>query len=88
MNRRTNFPPFISSCVAMAPLPYLLVVLVVAASPSLAWDSAEMEMFDLVEEVNQNFYEVMDISQVGGVGVCSEGCRGGAGHGGHTGGQG
>ncbi|KAK4287031.1 hypothetical protein Pmani_039888 [Petrolisthes manimaculis] len=27
------------------------------------WDSDEMEMFDLVEEINQNFYQVMGISQ-------------------------
>lgn len=47
----------------MAPVTYLMAVLVVAASPSLAWDSAELEMFDLVEEINQNFYEVMGIAQ-------------------------
>jgi len=28
---------------------------------SFAWDSEEMDLFDLVEEVNQNFYEVMEI---------------------------
>jgi len=27
-----------------------------------AWDSAEMDLFDLVEEVNRNFYEFMGIS--------------------------
>ncbi|XP_017480936.1 PREDICTED: uncharacterized protein F54F2.9 [Rhagoletis zephyria] len=29
---------------------------------SLAWDSEELEIFDLVEEINQNFYEFMNIS--------------------------
>lgn len=29
------------------------------------WDTEELEMFDLVEEVNQNFYEVMGVGQVG-----------------------
>jgi DnaJ homolog subfamily C member 1 len=29
-----------------------------------AWGSDEMELFDLVEEVNQNFYEVLGIKQV------------------------
>lgn len=28
-----------------------------------AWDSEEMDLFDLVEEVNRNFYEFMEISQ-------------------------
>lgn len=30
---------------------------------ALAWDSEELEIFDLVEEINQNFYEFMNISQ-------------------------
>lgn len=43
-----------------------LVVLVMVVLPyAHCWDSEELEMFDLVEEVNQNFYEVMGISQVG-----------------------
>lgn len=42
------------------------VVLAVLATPTECWDTKEMEMFDLVEEVNQNFYEVMGISQVSG----------------------
>ena len=29
-----------------------------------AWDNAEFEMFDLVEEVNKNFYEVLGVSHV------------------------
>lgn len=28
-----------------------------------AWDSEEMEIFDLVEEINQNFYEFMNLQQ-------------------------
>ena len=31
---------------------------------SSAWDTDELEVFDVVEEVNQNFYELMGISQV------------------------
>ncbi|ELU10454.1 hypothetical protein CAPTEDRAFT_50451, partial [Capitella teleta] len=27
------------------------------------WDNDDLELFDLVEEINQNFYEVMDVSQ-------------------------
>ncbi len=29
-----------------------------------AWNNEEMEMFDLVEEVNTNFYEVLGVDQV------------------------
>jgi hypothetical protein len=29
-----------------------------------AWGSDEMELFDLVEDVNKNFYEVLGVSQV------------------------
>lgn len=28
------------------------------------WDNEELEIFDLVEEINKNFYEFMGISQV------------------------
>ncbi|XP_015187470.1 PREDICTED: dnaJ homolog subfamily C member 1 [Polistes dominula] len=31
---------------------------------SVAWDNDELEVFDVVEEVNQNFYELMGLSQV------------------------
>lgn len=29
-----------------------------------AWDNDELEVFDVVEEVNQNFYEVLGVTQV------------------------
>lgn len=45
-------------------LTLLALVLVVWALPSHCWDSEEMELFDLVEEVGENFYEVLGISQV------------------------
>ena len=32
-------------------------------SGSFAWESEEYEMFDLVEEVGQNFYEVLEVPQ-------------------------
>ncbi len=31
---------------------------------SYAWDNAEYEMYDLVEEINKNFYEVLGVAQV------------------------
>ncbi|ROT68300.1 putative dnaJ-like subfamily C member 1-like [Penaeus vannamei] len=44
-------------------LTLLALVLVVWALPGHCWDSEEMELFDLVEEVGENFYEVLGISQ-------------------------
>ncbi len=29
-----------------------------------AWDTEELEIFDLVEEINQNFYNVLGVQQV------------------------
>ena len=31
---------------------------------SFAWDSDDLELFDLVEEIQQNFYEVLGLDQV------------------------
>lgn len=31
---------------------------------SAAWDNDELEVFDVVEEVNQNFYDLLGVSQV------------------------
>lgn len=30
----------------------------------LAWDSIDFELFDLVEDVKANFYEILGVSQV------------------------
>ena len=32
--------------------------------PATAWDNDDLEIFDLVELINQNFYTLMGISQV------------------------
>lgn len=40
----------------------LLFLLSVAVSS--AWDNEELELFDLVEEINQNFYELFGVDQV------------------------
>lgn len=29
-----------------------------------AWDDGDLEVFDVVEEVNQNFYELLGVTQV------------------------
>lgn len=31
---------------------------------SVAWDDDELEVFDVVEEVNQNFYQLLGVTQV------------------------
>lgn len=33
-------------------------------STSYAWDNDDLEIFDLVEEIDKNFYEVLGIQQV------------------------
>lgn len=30
----------------------------------MAWDQDDLEIFDLVEEVNENFYELLKLKQV------------------------
>ncbi|XP_016977002.1 uncharacterized protein F54F2.9 [Drosophila rhopaloa] len=41
----------------------LLACLLLCGSGTSAWHSEELEIFDLVEEVNRNFYEFMGINQ-------------------------
>ena len=42
---------------------FSLTVLLFLSPVTLAWDNDEMDLFDLVEEVNKNFYEVMGLDQ-------------------------
>lgn len=30
----------------------------------LAWDNEDFEIFDLVEEINENFYKLLNVEQV------------------------
>lgn len=46
-----------------SPLLLLLSALLLVPS-SNAWDSEELEIFDLVEDINQNFYEMLGVQQV------------------------
>lgn len=41
----------------------ILLISTFLTAPSAAWDSEELDLFDLVEEVNKNFYDVMEIDQ-------------------------
>nr|CAG4645043.1 EOG090X0BHG [Leptodora kindtii] len=42
---------------------FSIVFLFVVVGSSYAWDQSELEIFDLVEEVNQNFYELLNVPQ-------------------------
>nr|CAG4649602.1 EOG090X0BHG [Scapholeberis mucronata] len=39
------------------------IILLLLITVSHAWDQSELEIFDLVEEINQNFYEVLGVPQ-------------------------
>jgi hypothetical protein len=43
----------------------MLVAACCVCTPTHGWESYELDLFDLVEEVNQNFYEFFEIQQVG-----------------------
>uniref|UniRef100_A0A8C5UZG6 DnaJ homolog subfamily C member 1 n=1 Tax=Microcebus murinus TaxID=30608 RepID=A0A8C5UZG6_MICMU len=44
------------------PLP-LLLLLLAAAGPARGWESGDLELFDLVEEVQLNFYQFLGVQQ-------------------------
>ncbi|KQK96048.1 hypothetical protein AAES_34604 [Amazona aestiva] len=42
----------------------LLALLGLAALRARAWDSGDLELFDLVEEVPRNFYDFLGVQQI------------------------
>uniref|UniRef100_A0A182W5R5 J domain-containing protein n=1 Tax=Anopheles minimus TaxID=112268 RepID=A0A182W5R5_9DIPT len=48
---------------AMALLLTVMVLQMISSSHAHGWGSEDMELFDLVEEVNENFYTLMNINQ-------------------------
>lgn len=46
------------------PPPLLLLLLLAAAGPARGWESGDLELFDLVEEVQLNFYQFLGVQQV------------------------
>ncbi|XP_041366521.1 dnaJ homolog subfamily C member 1-like [Gigantopelta aegis] len=40
-----------------------LFLILLTASTAVSWDTEELEIFDLVEEINRNFYEVLNVDQ-------------------------
>ena len=43
---------------------FIILVFLLSSKCSDAWDTDEMELFDLVEEVNGNFYDILGVEQV------------------------
>lgn len=48
---------------SVSPLWPLLLLLLAAVAPVRAWESGDLELFDLVEEVQLNFYEFLGVQQ-------------------------
>lgn len=42
----------------------LAILIYLTINCASAWDTEELEIFDLVEEINQNFYTVLGVQQV------------------------
>lgn len=40
------------------------VIFLVTFTRCFCWDNDELEIFDLVEEINANFYDVLGVAQV------------------------
>lgn len=53
----------------------LFVCTLVLSGRVVGWDHEELEIFDIVEEVNQNFYELMGINQVSRVNFKNAECQ-------------
>lgn len=42
----------------------LLLLLSLSVSPGVSWSQEELDLFDLVEEIGENFYDLMQVDQV------------------------
>ena len=42
----------------------VVLILSLIHTPCFSWDQEELDLFDLVEEIGENFYEVMEVRQV------------------------
>ncbi|XP_007934598.1 dnaJ homolog subfamily C member 1 [Orycteropus afer afer] len=47
----------------LRPQPVLLLLLLAAVRPARGWESGDLELFDLVEEVQLNFYQFLGVQQ-------------------------
>lgn len=81
--RLARLPPRRRLRLRLVPFPPpLLLLLLAAAGPARGWESGDLELFDLVEEVQLNFYQFLGVQQVSGAGRPAasppEGCASGA----------
>lgn len=44
-----------------------LILTLTLLGAAVAWDGDELEVFDVVEEVNQNFYTMLGVDRVSGL---------------------
>ena len=51
-------------CVAKLTMYAKCLVLLYLTTKVVGWNNEDLELFDIVEEVNQNFYDVLGVSQV------------------------
>lgn len=73
-SRLARLPPRRRPGLVPFPPPLLLLLLLAAAGPAHGWESGDLELFDLVEEVQLNFYQFLGVQQVSGAARSLEGC--------------
>lgn len=52
-----------------------MLLLLAAVGPAHGWESGDLELFDLVEEVQLNFYQFLGVQQVSGAAAGKRGRR-------------
>lgn len=62
-SRPARLPPRRRPGLVPFPPPLLLLLLLAAAGPAHGWESGDLELFDLVEEVQLNFYQFLGVQQ-------------------------
>ncbi|XP_061291960.1 dnaJ homolog subfamily C member 1 [Bos javanicus] len=62
-SRPARLPPRRRPGLVLFPPPLLLLLLLAAAGPAHGWESGDLELFDLVEEVQLNFYQFLGVQQ-------------------------
>ncbi|KAM7237016.1 hypothetical protein CapIbe_011260 [Capra ibex] len=62
-SRLARLPPRRRPGLVPFPPPLLLLLLLAAAGPAHGWESGDLELFDLVEEVQLNFYQFLGVQQ-------------------------
>lgn len=50
---------------------FLLLFILLRCTDVYGWDSIDLELFDIVEEVKDNFYDVLGLKQVRSIDISS-----------------